>query len=74
MYTNRNGLWDAVSATEWEKRCLGSGNPAFLQRFNCSRLFNDAQPADIDEFGTVLMDMTFDEELLEKWRDRSGGL
>jgi hypothetical protein len=73
MYTNRSGLWDAASATEWEKQCLGR-NVAFLQRFECSRLLDEAEPADIDEFGTAMLDMTFNEELLEKWRDRSGGL
>ncbi|RYP43196.1 hypothetical protein DL768_010048 [Monosporascus sp. mg162] len=71
MYTNRSGLWNAASATEWEKQCLGR-NVAFLQRFECARLFDDAEPADIDEFGTVMLDMTFNEELLEKWKDRSG--
>ncbi|MCJ1439434.1 hypothetical protein MMC27_008828 [Xylographa pallens] len=73
MYTNRSGLWDAASATEWEKQCL-ERNVAFLQRFECARLFDEAEPADIDEFGTAMLDMTFNGELLEKWRDRSGGL
>jgi len=73
MYTNRSGLWDATSATEWEKQCLGK-NVAFLQRFECAGLFQDAVPADIDEFGTVMLDMTFNGEVLEKWRDRSGAL
>lgn len=73
MYTNRSGLWNAASATEWEKQCLAR-NVTFLQRFECTRLFDNAKPADIDEFGTAMLDMTFNEELLEKWRDRSGGL
>ncbi|MCJ1473924.1 hypothetical protein MMC13_002580 [Lambiella insularis] len=72
MYTNRSGLWNAASATEWEKQCVGR-DVAFLQRFECARFFDDAEPADIDEFGTAILDLTFDEELLEKWRDRSGG-
>ena len=69
MYTNRSGLWDATSAAEWENRC-SDRNVAFLQRFECAKLFDEAEPADIDEFGTTMMDMTFNEELLEKWRDR----
>lgn len=73
MYSNRSGLWDAASATEWEKQCLES-NLAFLQRFDCATLFDDAEVADIDEFGMAILDMTFNGELLEKWRDRSGGL
>ena len=73
MDTNRSGLWNAASATEWEKQCLGR-NAAFLQRFECSRLFDDAEPADINEFGMAMLDMTFDAEFLEKWRGNSGGL
>lgn len=68
MYTNRNGLWSAVSATEWEKRCSGR-DVAFLQRFDCDDLLDSARPADIDEFGLAIMDMTFHWEVLEKWRD-----
>ncbi|KAI4182143.1 MAG: hypothetical protein LQ346_006647 [Caloplaca aetnensis] len=70
MYTNRSGLWNAASATEWEKQC-SRRNVAFLQQFG---LFDDAEPADIDEFGQAMLDMCIDGELLEKWRDRSGGL
>jgi hypothetical protein len=70
MYTNRSGLWKAASATEWETRCLRRG-AAFLHRFECSRLLDEAEPADIDEFGTAVLDMTMNKEFLEKWR--SGG-
>ncbi|KAF2495430.1 hypothetical protein BU16DRAFT_510272 [Lophium mytilinum] len=72
MYTNRSGLWNAASATEWERQC-SARSVGFLQRFECDRLLDDAEPADIDEFGTAILDMTFSGELLEKWRDRSGG-
>lgn len=72
MYTNRSGLWNAASATEWEKQC--SGRNLALQRFDCTRVFDDAVPADIDEFGMAILDMTFNQELLEKWRDRSSRL
>ena len=71
MYTNRRGLWDAGSAIEWEKQCLSKEKVAFLQRFECARLFDDTQPEDIDEFGSTMLDMTFNEELVERWRDKS---
>lgn len=73
MYTNRSGLWNAASATEWEKQCLGR-NVAFLQRLDDASLFDDAEPADIDEFGTAMLGMIFSGEMLDKWRDRSSGL
>ncbi len=72
MYTNRSGLWNAASATEWEKQCSRK-NVMFLQRFDYARL-DDMEPADVDEFGQAMLDMFFNEELLEKWRDRSGDL
>lgn len=74
MYTNRSGLWDAATATAWEKRCFSGGwNGASLQSFGCAKFFDDAEPADIDEFGQAMLDMSCHGELLERWRDRSGG-
>jgi hypothetical protein len=73
MYTNRSGLWNASSAAEWERQCLEK-NVAFLQRFECARLFHYAKPADVDEFGMAMLEMTFSGDSLENWRDRSGGL
>lgn len=71
MYTNRSGLWNAASATEWEKQCL-TRNVWFLQRFESASLFDDSNPEDIDEFGTAILDMTCHRELLERWRHKSG--
>lgn len=73
MYTNRSGLWEAESPAEWERQC-GYEKVGFLQRFECSRLLDEAGPADVDEFGTAMMDMTFDGDLLAKWRDSGGRL
>ncbi|KAH7389956.1 hypothetical protein BKA66DRAFT_440222 [Pyrenochaeta sp. MPI-SDFR-AT-0127] len=65
MYTNRSGLWNAASATEWEKHYMGR-DVAFLHRFECVRLFDEAVPADVDEFGTAMLAMTFNQELLKQ--------
>jgi hypothetical protein len=72
-FTNGSRLWKAASATEWEKHCL-EGKVAFLQRSEGARLFEDTEPADIDEFSAAMMNLTFDGDVLEKWRDRSNGL
>ncbi|EXJ84273.1 hypothetical protein A1O3_04940 [Capronia epimyces CBS 606.96] len=69
MYTNRSGLWNAATATEWEKQCL-RWDVAFLQRFESATVLDHSDPADIDEFGTAMLDMTFNRDLLEKWRNR----
>jgi len=73
MYTNHSGLWNATSATEWEKQC-SERNVAFLQRFDCATLFDNAEPADVDEFGMAILHMTFDKELLENWMNKGEGL
>jgi hypothetical protein len=72
MYTNRSGLWNAASATEWNKQC--SERNVALQRFECTRVFDEMVPADIDEFGTAILDVSYNEELLETWRAGSGVL
>jgi hypothetical protein len=73
MFSNRSGLWDAQSASGWEKQCLRQ-NVAFLQRFECDMLFDETTPADVDEFGTAMLDMTFSGEVLDKWRDTRSSL
>ncbi|PVH98357.1 hypothetical protein DM02DRAFT_596084 [Periconia macrospinosa] len=70
MYTNRTGLWGAESATEWEKQCLDR-DAAFMQRFESVKLFDDMEPADVDEFGTAMLSMTVHRDLLEKWKSGS---
>ncbi|KAF1993043.1 hypothetical protein P154DRAFT_591564, partial [Amniculicola lignicola CBS 123094] len=67
MFTNRSGLWDAESATEWEKRCADK-DVAFLQRLECTRLFDEMRPEDVDEYGLTIMDMTFHSEVIERWK------
>jgi hypothetical protein len=73
MFTNRSGLWDAGSATEWERRC-GLGDVAFLQRFHCARLFGEMGPGEVDEFGLTMIGMTFDAELVERWKSGGAGV
>lgn len=73
MFTNSSGLWDVKSAFEWEAQC-SKDDVRFTHRFEGLKFFDDAKPKDIDEFGTTIMDMTFNEDLLSEWRERSGGL
>lgn len=70
MHTNRIGLWNAASATEWEKQCTGK-SAVSLHLFGCPKLFDDTEPTDIDEFGTAMLDMTFNKDLLDSWRGRT---
>lgn len=70
MYTNRAGLWNAASAFDWDRRC-SEGGVAFLQRQECGKLFDNAEPADIDEFGTAILNLSCHIDLLQQWRDRT---
>ncbi|KAH6653789.1 hypothetical protein BKA67DRAFT_645614 [Truncatella angustata] len=66
MFTNGKGLWNAGSADEWH-RLYSLGDARFLQRFDAERLFTEAKSADIDEFGKVMLEITFGTEKMENW-------
>ena len=67
MYSNRAGLWEAATAAAWERSCKAKGARR-LQPFQCQHLFEEADPADIDEFGMTMLDITFDAEVIERWK------
>lgn len=73
MFTNRRGLWDAASATEWELQWF-INDPIFLKHSESMALLDDWRPEDIDEFGTTLLHISFQQETLEQWRNQSIGL
>jgi hypothetical protein len=66
MFTNRQGVWEADSAVTWEKLC-SEKNVGFMQRFEAEKLFNEAFPADVDEFGKTMLEITFGRERMERW-------
>lgn len=66
MFTNREGLWGAESADEWERLCSDK-NVAFIQRFQADRLFDEAVPNDVDEFGRTWLEFTFGPDRLKQW-------
>ncbi|KAK9423156.1 hypothetical protein SUNI508_04450 [Seiridium unicorne] len=66
MFTNGQGLWDAKSASEWDKLWSG-GDAKFLQRFDADRFFTEANPTEIDEFGKVMLEVTFGFDKVKKW-------
>ncbi len=67
MFTNRQGIWEADTAFAWEKLC-SEVDVGFLQRFEAEKFFTEASPADIDEFGKVMLEMTFGTERMKRWR------
>jgi hypothetical protein len=66
MFTNGQGIWDAKSASGWEK-LWSKGNANFIQRFEAERLFIETRPADIDEFGKFMLEITFGSDKMKQW-------
>lgn len=66
MFTTREGVWEADSAFSWEKICA-EFDVRLVQRFEIERHFTDASPADINEFGKMMLESTFGTERMEKW-------
>jgi hypothetical protein len=71
MFTNRQGIWNAKSAEEWEKLCTPE-NVEFIQRFDAEKFFDDSEPQHIDDFGRAMLEMTYGSDRLEKWMERHG--
>ena len=61
MFTNQKGVWEAPSAFAWEKLCA-EVDVRFMQTFSAEKLFTEASAADIDEFGLVMLGLTFGKE------------
>jgi hypothetical protein len=67
MYiTTRQGLWDASTASEWEKLC-SEVDVGFIKRFDNQDVFL-LNPQDIDEFGTLILESTYSSEKLRRWK------
>ncbi|KAK1752794.1 hypothetical protein QBC47DRAFT_416412 [Echria macrotheca] len=66
MFTTRNGVWDAPSAWAWAKLCAES-DVGFLPQAQTKRLFSEKNPGDIDEFGKVMLEVTYGTNKMESW-------
>ncbi|KAF2813914.1 uncharacterized protein BDZ99DRAFT_379935 [Mytilinidion resinicola] len=68
MFTNSQGVWQAETASAWQKLC-SQGDVMFMQRFDAERLFSDASPSDVDEFGKRMLEITFGLKKVESWKE-----
>ena len=66
MLTTRQGVWEADTAFAWEKLC-SEVDIGFVQRFKAEKLFTEASPAHIDEFGEFMLEITFGPERMKRW-------
>jgi hypothetical protein len=65
-FTHRQGVWEAKSAAAWEKLCA-ERDVKFVQKSEAESLFLDANPADIDEFGKMMLNLAFGIERVQDW-------
>jgi hypothetical protein len=68
MFTTREGVWEADTAFAWEKIC-SEVDVQLVKRFDIERLFTEASPADINEFGKMMLESTFGTERMGRWYD-----
>ncbi|PKK52034.1 hypothetical protein CI102_2180 [Trichoderma harzianum] len=66
MFTTRRGVWEAKTAFAWERLCLET-DIGFIQRFETEKLFTEASPLEIDEFGKMILESTYGTERMERW-------
>lgn len=66
MFTTREGVWEADTAFAWEKIC-SEVDVQLVKRFDIERHFTEASPADINEFGKMMLESTFGTERMGRW-------
>jgi hypothetical protein len=66
MFTTREGVWEADTAFAWEKIC-SEVDVRLVKRFDIERHFTEASPADINEFGKMMLESTFGTERMGRW-------
>jgi hypothetical protein len=65
MFTTREGLWSASSASLWANMC-GDTDVRFVGRFHAEFLF-DLAPDGVDEFGKFMLEAIFGKERYKNW-------
>ncbi len=65
MFTAREGLWSADSASVWSNMCL-ERDVRFVGRFRAEYLFEVA-PEEVDEFGKLMLESVFGRERSMRW-------
>jgi hypothetical protein len=68
-FTSAKGLWTAAPADMWDSLCAET-NVHFTQRFHAAWLFRDADPNEVDDFGKMMLQITYGKERVQEWLDR----
>lgn len=68
MYTAREGLWDAKTASAWASKC-GESSVDFVNRTQWSGVFESRRPEEMDEFSREVLQITYGSERVEWWKN-----
>lgn len=66
MVTTRRGAWEAESAYAWTKTCAEQ-TVGFMRRNETEKVLFECEPADVDQFTLVLLELDHGTEKLERW-------
>ncbi|KAF1967928.1 hypothetical protein BU23DRAFT_481929 [Bimuria novae-zelandiae CBS 107.79] len=62
-----NGLWEAGSEHEWERRVVQGESTLFMPSLSIANLLVEASVEDVDEFGHAIMLITHGAQRMDKW-------
>lgn len=70
-WTTRAGLWDAPDQYSWSKLVTAGSGPLFVPSLRAELLYEEAVPAEVDEFGHAILIAEFGSENMVKWKSRT---
>jgi hypothetical protein len=65
-FTNGQGVWDANNAYEWDE-LRRHKDIRLVRRFQTKEFFRKTNPRDIDNFGRLMLELTFGPDMMEQW-------
>ena len=69
VFTTRQGVWEAPSAVAWERVC-SDVQVGLMYMGETGRLFDEADPDDVNDFTKLLMRITHGSERVDRWCQR----
>jgi len=66
MFTTGKGVWDAKDAWDWAGICAEQDCGFMMQR-HTQRLFSEKKPEDVDDFGKMMLEVTYGKPSYERW-------
>ncbi|KAI1103982.1 hypothetical protein F4804DRAFT_308724 [Jackrogersella minutella] len=71
-FTMRGGLWDAPTPYAWARACREKC-PLFVPSSKTEMLFHERKPGDIDEFSSLIVELIYGVERMERWSEEAEG-